>query len=75
VIEHVERHDDALAQLLDRVEARLRAAALLGRDFRYAVDEGRGLVHAAREAIDEGSLGYASILARRAPSLVDGPAR
>ena len=65
-IESVERHDDALAHLLERVEARIRAAALLDHDFGDAIDEGRGLGHAAREALGEGSLGYASILARRA---------
>jgi arsenite methyltransferase len=67
VIEHVERHDAALARLLERVDARLRTAALVGGDFlEDGVDEGRALVQAAREALTGGSLGYASILARRA---------
>ena len=67
VIERVDKHDDALARLLERVDARLRTAALIGRDVLHeAIDEGRELVHAAREALAEGHLGYASILARRA---------
>jgi arsenite methyltransferase len=67
VIEHVEGHDEALARLLERVDARLQAAALLGRDLlRDGLDEGRELVHAAREAVSQGDLGYASIRARRA---------
>ncbi len=67
VIESVGRHDGALARLLDRVDARLRTAALVGPDvLGDGVDEGRELVHAAREALSEGNLGYASILARRA---------
>jgi SAM-dependent methyltransferase len=65
-IEHTERHDAALARLLERVDARLRTAALLGTGFLDgAVEEGRALVRAAREALAERSLGYASILARR----------
>jgi SAM-dependent methyltransferase len=67
VIESTARHDDALARLLDVVDARLRTAALIGRDFLGdSVDQGRELVHAAREALSEGNLGYGSILARRA---------
>ncbi len=67
VIEQVERYDAALAHLLDYVDARLRTAALVGGDFlEEGVDEGRGLVQAAREALTGGSLGYASILAWRA---------
>ncbi len=67
VIEQVERHDAALARLLERVDARLRTATLVGGDFlKDGIDEGRTLVRAAREALTGGSLGYASILARRA---------
>jgi arsenite methyltransferase len=67
VIEQVERHDTALARLLERVDARLRAAVLVAGDFlEDGVGEGRALVQAAREALTGGSLGYASILARRA---------
>jgi arsenite methyltransferase len=66
-IQHLERHDDALALLLKVVDARLRAAALIGGGFLGdALDEGRKLVRAADEALRDGCLGYASILARRA---------
>jgi arsenite methyltransferase len=65
VIERVQRHDAALAALLDRVEARLRAATLLGDGLRAGIEEGRVLIRAARAALGHGSLGYASILARR----------
>jgi hypothetical protein len=67
VIEQVERHDTALARLLERVDARLRTAVLVAGDFlEDGFGEGRALVQAAREALTGGSLGYASILARRA---------
>jgi arsenite methyltransferase len=66
-IERVERHDDALARLLDGVDARLRAAALAWPDLLGdGLDQGRELVRAAREALGKRDLGYASILARRA---------
>ena len=65
VIEHVERHDAALGGLLERVDARLRTAALLGGGFLdCGIEEGRALVRAARDALRGRSLGYASILAR-----------
>ena len=66
-IESVEHHDDALARLLQDVDSRLRTAALIWPDFvSDGIDGGRGLIHAAREALCQGNLGYASILARRA---------
>ncbi len=66
VIAHVERHDAALARLLNRVESRLRMAALLGGSLDGGIDVGREIVRAARRALSDGSLGYASILAQRA---------
>lgn len=60
-IEATERHDGALGELLERVEARLRAAALLG----FAAERGRPLVAAARRALDDGALGYGVVIARR----------
>jgi arsenite methyltransferase len=67
VIEQVERHDAALARLLDRVESRLRAAAFIGGGvLGGGIEEGRAIVRAARRALSDGSLGYGSILARRA---------
>ena len=66
-IESVERHDGALARLLEVVDARLRSAALVWPGFSSdGVDQGRNLVQAARDALSKGSLGYVSILARRA---------
>jgi ubiquinone/menaquinone biosynthesis C-methylase UbiE len=66
-IESVERHDDALARLLDAVDARLRAAALAWPDVSGdGLEQGRELVRAARAALGKGDLGYASLLARRA---------
>ena len=66
-IESVERYDGALARLLEVVDARLRTAALVWPAFRRdGLDQGRGLVQAARDALSKGSLGYGSILARRA---------
>jgi hypothetical protein len=66
-IESVERHDDALARLLETVDARLRAATLVWPDLLGdGLDQSRELVDAAREALRKGDLGYASILARRA---------
>ncbi len=67
VIKHVERHDDGLARLLKVVDWHLRAAALVAGDFLGdGVDQGRELLRAADEALRDGCLGYASILARRA---------
>ena len=66
-IERLERHDHALARLLDAVDARLRAATLAWPDLLGGgLDQGRELVRAAREALGKRDLGYASILARRA---------
>src|ERR671937_784305 len=66
-IESVERHDDALARLLDAVDGRLRAEALAWPGLLDdGLDQGRELVRAARAALGEGDLGYASLLARRA---------
>lgn len=65
-VERTERHDDALAALLDRVDARLQVAAMLGE---LASDEllaqGRSLLAAARGALEAGLLGYGSVIARR----------
>jgi arsenite methyltransferase len=74
VVELVEHHDDALAHLLDRVDARLRlAGAALGPDADADL-LGRGieLVAAARESLEPGILGYAVVVARRP---LNGPVR
>jgi SAM-dependent methyltransferase len=67
--ELVERHDDALVALLDRVEARLRAARAI-RDhvppgLLANVERGLELVGAARSAVGDGTLGYGVLVARR----------
>lgn len=68
--ERSERHDEALADLLDRVEARLRAARVLGRAAPSAlvenVERGLAMVESARSAVADGVLGYAVLIARRA---------
>jgi arsenite methyltransferase len=67
VVEIVERHDDALARLLDRVDARLRlarAALALDADVKL-VEHGLDLVATARESLELGILGYAVVVARR----------
>jgi SAM-dependent methyltransferase len=53
-VEATERHDDALADLIERIGARLRILGLRPE-----------IVAAARRAVDEGALGYAAVIARR----------
>lgn len=66
VVETTERHDDALGAILDRVDARLEVARLLGGGlFGDGLGEGRELVAAARDALARGLLGYAVVVARR----------
>lgn len=61
-VEVAERHDEALAELLERVEVRLRAArAVLGQ----WTEAGLRLVASARDALGRGALGYAVVIARR----------
>lgn len=71
-VEATRRHDDALRELLDRVDGRLRAARVLAGALPGAlqggVERGLGMVVAAREALADGFLGYASLVARRADS-------
>jgi len=68
-VERAESRDEALAELLDRVEARLRLArslsgALPG-ELRGRVEQGMALTAAARRATDRGELGYGMLVARR----------
>lgn len=66
VVETTERHDDELGLMLDRVDARLRTARLLGVGlFGDGLENGRALVAAAQGALAEGLLGYAVVVARR----------
>jgi arsenite methyltransferase len=62
VIEATETHDDALAALLDRIEVRLKVAALFDAK---AVARGSELVSEARGALDRGLLGYGVVIAQR----------
>lgn len=65
-VERAEPRAGVLDELLQRVEARLRLAAMLRQPFAPdAVEDGLALVHAAREAISDGILGYAVVVARR----------
>lgn len=61
-LELVERHDQALADLLERVGARLRAARAVLGDW---TDDGLRLVASAEDALGRGALGYAVVIARR----------
>ncbi|MGH8983768.1 MAG: class I SAM-dependent methyltransferase [Acidimicrobiia bacterium] len=73
VVEIAERHDDALAQLLDRVDARLRLArvALAETGDPALADRGLELLADARESLDRGIVGYAVVVARRPPGRVE----
>jgi arsenite methyltransferase len=63
----IERHDDDLRAMADRVEARLRIARMLSPpgEPRDRAAEASALARMAIEAIARGTLGYALIAARR----------
>jgi SAM-dependent methyltransferase len=63
--ERVERHDPALAELLERVDARLRLARLVAPRFDRDIARVARLVAAAGEALGSGALGYAVLVARK----------
>lgn len=66
VVETTERHDHELGAMLDRVDARLRTARMLGAGLLGGrVAEGRELVRAAQDALRRGALGYGVVVARR----------
>jgi SAM-dependent methyltransferase len=67
VAEVVERHDDALARLLDRVDAQLRLArtGLASDGDSGLIERGIELVAVAQESLELGILGYAVVVARR----------
>jgi SAM-dependent methyltransferase len=62
VVERTEAHDELLEALLDRIEARLKVARLIGAG---GVARGRGLVGEARRGLEGGLLGYGVVIARR----------
>ena len=66
VIESVQRRDDALAPMLERIEARLRLARLIGGGpLAGVLDRADRLLEAAWAALREGSIGYGVVVARR----------
>jgi len=72
VVDRTEEHRDALVELVDRVEARLRFARLIADRLPAAlaghVAQGLEIVAAARGAIDAGTLGYAAVYGLRRPT-------
>jgi hypothetical protein len=66
IIEHLERHDDGLARLLEVVDARLRGALVAGALLGDGRRRGPKASASSRRGLRDGCLGYASILARRA---------
>jgi len=65
-VEFVARRDDAIGEILDRIDGRLRLARLIGGGpLGDLVDRASALLDAARAAVAAGSLGYGVIVARR----------
>jgi arsenite methyltransferase len=64
-IERIERRDEVVAPLLDRIAARLRIARLMGGPVASFVDRGERLVRSAEDALRDGLLGYGMLIARR----------
>ncbi len=67
-VETVERHDDALAEMVDRVQARLAAARMLGGQvdgLDGRLDDATSIAQAAAQAVAQGDLGYGVVIARR----------
>jgi arsenite methyltransferase len=62
VVEETESQDEALVALLDRIEARLRVAAMLAPT---AIAGARALLGEARAALEAGALGYGVVIAQR----------
>jgi SAM-dependent methyltransferase len=65
----VEDHSDALAELIGRIQARLKLARALSTSGAQhqadAAERGLGLAARAAEAVSQGALGYCLIVARR----------
>jgi hypothetical protein len=64
-IDAVERHDEALGSMLDRVDARLAAArmAFPSAAAPFDLPRARGLLSLARQVVDDGAAGYVLIAA------------
>jgi SAM-dependent methyltransferase len=65
-VESVERHDDALLELLERIESRLQVVRMSRAVESRDLDGAPALFELARDAVADGTLGYASLVARRA---------
>ena len=68
VVESAAAHDAALGEMVERVEARLVAARILGGPVAVLgdrLDEALVIARAAKEAVAGGDLGYGAIVARR----------
>lgn len=69
VVETVERHDHALGQMVERVQARLEVARMFGGrigGLDGRVDDAMAIAGAAADAVAQGDLGYGVVIARRA---------
>lgn len=64
-VESVDRHDDALVELLERVAARLKVLAMTAVLNPGDLERGSDLVALARDAVTAGTLGYGSLIASR----------
>jgi SAM-dependent methyltransferase len=64
-VESIARHDDALPALLSRIESRISVVAMSGAVESADLDGAEALVGLARDAVESGALGYASLVARR----------
>jgi arsenite methyltransferase len=68
-VTHTERHDAAIAAMLDQLEARLTLVRMTARDQAEALgvdfDRAPAVIAAARRAISDGVIGYALIAAHK----------
>ncbi len=67
VVESVERHDQALGQMIERVEARLHAARMLGigiDGLEGRLDDATAIARSASRAVAQGDLGYGVVIAQ-----------
>lgn len=69
-VSHVERHDDALAETIDQIEARIRALKVVDLPALRGLDYKRGIALARQAArvVDEGRGGYVLLVAQRLSS-------
>jgi hypothetical protein len=68
VVEATEAHDAALAEMIERIQARLEAARILGAavgGLAGRIEEAHAIARAASAAVVRGDLGYGIVVARR----------